>query len=486
MTIRRRISFAASLMCAVSLLAAAPAGAQSLTESVERMDMGETPESFSDLARRLMPAVVNITTRQTVASGLPQFEDGSPLERFNPFFGRDEDGFSQEGSLGSGFVISAEGLVITNNHVIENADEITAVFSDGREIEAELVGTDPETDVAVLRLLTDDDMPFVEFADSESAEVGDWVMAIGNPFGFGGSVSAGIISARNRNTGGRYDDFIQTDAAINRGNSGGPLFTLDGEVVGVNTAIISPTGGSVGIGFAIPSNMVRNIADQLIEFGELRRGWLGVSVQGIDENIARAYGVAGDEGVIVTRVESGGPADLAGLETGDLILTFNGETVEDQRALTRIVADAGVEATVDVGIIRDRRASMIEVTLGELDTGRQDEEELDIPESPVTDNALGLEFAAIDPSVRRRYGIPSDIEGVLVNSVSPRGPSFGQLQKGDVILEMGFETVFSVEDAVAAMETARTTPETPLLLRVWRGGGGGFTVFVSIELEPVS
>ncbi|MEO0465296.1 MAG: Do family serine endopeptidase [Pseudomonadota bacterium] len=486
MTIRLKSAWAASLLSAAVLAVAAPAGAQSLTDSVERMDMGETPESFSDLARRLMPAVVNITTRQTVASGLPQFENGAPLERFNPFFGRDDDGFRQEGSLGSGFVISADGLVITNNHVIENADEITAVFSDGTEIEAELVGTDPETDVAVLRLLTSSDMPFVEFADSESAEVGDWVMAIGNPFGFGGSVSAGIISARNRNTGGRYDDFIQTDAAINRGNSGGPLFTLGGEVVGVNTAIISPTGGSVGIGFAIPSNMVRNIADQLIEFGELRRGWLGVSVQGIDDGIARAYGVSDDAGVIVTRLDEDGPAAEAGLQTGDLIRTFNGEVVEDVRALTRIVADAGVDTAVDVEIIRDRRARTLNVTLGELDTGREEEEDIDIPESPVTDNALGVEFASIDPTARRRYGVPSDIDGVLVNSVSPRGPSFGQLQKGDVILEMGFDTVSSVDDAVQAMETARANPDTPLLMQVWRGGGGGFTVFVSIELDAVS
>ncbi|MCI4646156.1 MAG: Do family serine endopeptidase [Hyphomonadaceae bacterium] len=476
-------------LCLAALLALVPfgAGAQSLSDHAEAVDMSDAPESFSELAKRLMPAVVNITTRQTVAPrGLPEFPEGSPLERFNPFFGRDEEGYRQEGSLGSGFVISADGLVITNNHVIENADEITAVFSDGTELQAELIGTDPETDVAVLRLISSDPLPYVEFADSESTEVGDWVMAIGNPFGFGGSVSAGIISARNRNTGGRYDDFLQTDAAINRGNSGGPLFNLAGEVVGVNTAIISPTGGSVGIGFAIPSNMVRRVADQLVEFGELRRGWLGVSVQGIDADIARAYGVDSASGVIITRVEEDGPAAEAGLEVGDLIRTFNGEDVSDTRALTRIVADAGVDVAVDVELVRDRRTRMLEVTLGELDTGRDEPEIEEIPELSITDNALGVEFVTLDETTRRRYGIPSDILGVVVNSVSPRGPSFGKLEKGDVILEMGFDPVSSVADAVEEMEEANTRPETPLLIQVWRGGRGGYKVFFSIQLDATS
>ena len=465
----------------------APALAQSLSDAAEAVDMSDAPESFSELAKRLMPAVVNITTKQTVAPrGLPEFEEGSPLERFNEFFGRNEDGFRQQGSLGSGFVISADGLVITNNHVIENADEITCVFSDGREIRAELVGTDPETDVAVLKLDTSETLAFVELADSDAAEVGDWVMAIGNPFGFGGSVSAGIISAQNRATGGRYDDFIQTDAAINRGNSGGPLFNLAGEVVGVNTAIISPTGGSIGIGFAIPANMVKRIADQLVEFGELRRGWLGVSVQGIDSDIARSYGVEGDDGVIVTRVEEGGPAADAQLQVGDLIRTFNGEVVADQRALTRIVADAGVGAQVELGIVRDRRSRMLEVTLGELDTGRSETEDEELPELAVTDNALGVEFAPLDETARRRYGIPADIEGVVVNSVSPRGASFGKLEKGDVIIEMGFDPVARVADAVEEMDEAAAQPDTPLLIQVWRPGRGGYKAFFSIQLDVTS
>ena len=479
-------TFAAAI--AFALVSGLPAVGQSLTERAGDVDMSDAPESFSALARRLMPSVVNITTRQTVApQGLPEFPEGSPLERFNPFFGRDEDGFRQEGSLGSGFVISADGLVITNDHVIKDADEINAVFSDGRTLKAELVGTDPETDVAVLQLQTEEELPFVELADSESAEVGDWVIAIGNPFGFGGSVSAGIISAVNRDTGGRYDDFIQTDAAINRGNSGGPLFNLAGEVVGVNTAIISPTGGSVGIGFAIPSNMVRSISGQLIEYGELRRGWLGVSVQGIDENIARSYGVEDTNGVIVTRIDEGGPADKSELEIGDLIRRFGDEKITDVRSLTRIVAEAGVGAEIDLRVIRDRRARTIAVTLGELDTGRDGApEEEEVPELAVTDNALGVEFATLDETSRRRYGVPSDVEGVIVNSVSPRGPSFGKLAKGDTIIEMGFERVSSVTEAVEAMDKAAASPDTPLLVRVWRGGQGGYEAFFSIPLDATS
>ncbi|MEM0985445.1 MAG: Do family serine endopeptidase [Pseudomonadota bacterium] len=477
----------AGLLLAGAILAVSPAAArQSITDDVAVNDARATPESFSDLARQLMPAVVNITTRQTIAPNLPDFPEGSPLERFNPFFGRDEEGFRQEGSLGSGFVISADGLVITNDHVIKDADEINAVFADGKTIRAELVGTDPDTDVAVLRLITDDALPFVEFADSDQADVGDWVIAIGNPFGFGGSVSAGIISARNRDTGGRYDDFIQTDAAINRGNSGGPLFNLDGEVVGVNTAIISPTGGSVGIGFSIPSNMVQSISDQLIEFGTLRRGWLGVNVQPADEAIAEAYGVAGREGVVITRVTAGSPAESAGLAVGDLILEIDGAAIPDVRTLTRLVGDAGVDTAVALSVIRNRRERVVEVTLGELDTGGEKDEEAEIPESVLTSNPAGLELVAMDESLRRRYRVPKDIDGVVVGSVSPRGPAFGKINKGDVILEMDFTTVTTPQDAMAAIEASAAAGTGPLLMRVWRTGSSGVSVFVAISLEAGS
>ncbi len=473
----RRTVFALSL----ALIASGPVMGQSLTDVVEAVDQGDRPESFSDLSKRLMPAVVNITTSRVVASELPQFEEG-PLQDFNEFFGRDPEGFSQEGALGSGFVISADGLIVTNNHVIEGADEINAIFSDGRTLRAELIGTDPATDVAVLKVEQDEPFPFVEWADSEKAEVGDWVMAIGNPFGFGGSVSVGIVSARNRDIqSGNYDNYIQTDAAINSGNSGGPLFNLNGEVLGVNTAIITPTGGSVGLGFSIPSNLVKQVSEQLIEYGKARRGWFGVNIQDADRGIAKAYGLEEGSGVILTRITDDGPASKADFEIGDLILEFDGRPVKDERALSRIVADTEIGKQVDVLLVRDGRTRTVSFELGELDAGT-DEEETETPEtdSTLTDNPLGVDFVELTEDDRRRYRIPGDVNGVLVRVVSPRGPSFGKLQKGDVVTEMAFETVETPEDAMLAMDEAMSRTDQPLLLRVYRRGQ---TLFEAIDLE---
>ncbi|MEL7128036.1 MAG: Do family serine endopeptidase [Pseudomonadota bacterium] len=441
----------------------------------------EAPESFSKLAKRLMPAVVNISTSQTVATGLPNFPSDSPLERFNPFFNRDDDGFRRQGSLGSGFVISSDGLIVTNNHVIESADQIEAVFSDGRTLLATLVGRDADTDLAVLKVESEDPLPFVEFADSDIAEVGDWVMAIGNPFGFGGSVSAGIISALERDIqSGRYDNFIQTDAAINRGNSGGPLFTLSGEVVGVNTAIISPTGGSVGIGFSIPANLARQVTDQIVEYGAPRRGWLGVNVQPVTEDIAAAYGRDDTGGVLITNVADDGPALAAGIEVGDLVLTFDGREVESTRSLTRIVADTEIGKQVRVGLVRNKSSRSVTVTLGELERPEDEEEKPELPDAGLANNSVGLQTGRIDDDARRRYGISRDVTGALVMSVSPRGPSFGKLQKGDVIVEAAFEPINGPTAFRDAIETAETTPDVPLLLQVKRAGRD---TFFSIRLD---
>ncbi len=468
------------------LLIGEPAAAQrasqadtSLSDTVATINQKQAPETFSKLAKRLMPAVVNITTSQTIApEGLPEFPDGSPLERFNEFFGRDPDGFRREGSLGSGFLISSEGTVITNNHVIENADEINVVFNSGRTLKAVLIGTDPETDVAVLKVESDTPLPHVDFADSDAAEVGDWVMAIGNPFGFGGSVSAGIISARNRDIqSGRYDDFIQTDAAINRGNSGGPLFNLNGEVIGVNTAIISPTGGSVGLGFSIPSNLVNQVSGQIIEYGKPRRGWFGVNVQGIDQGIADAYGVSEPKGVIITSIDGEGPAASADFEVGDLVLTFDGKMVENVRGLSRIVAETTINEDVAVDIVRDRKRKTVSFTIGELQSDAEVTEREPLPENALAQNPLGAELKTIDDDARRRYGIARDIEGVIVNSVSASGPSFGKLAKGDVITEMGFEKISSLEEAFAALDPGNA-PASGLLVRVHRSGQ---TMFFTIQ-----
>lgn len=463
------------------LMGVSPAMGQSLSDSVERVEQDTRPDSFSELSKRLMPAVVNITTSKVVASDLPQFEDG-PLQDFNEFFGRDPEGFSQEGALGSGFVISADGLIVTNNHVIEGADEINAIFSDGRTIRAELIGTDEATDVAVLKVAQDDPFPYVEWADSEQAEVGDWVMAIGNPFGFGGSVSVGIVSARNRDiNSGNYDNYIQTDAAINSGNSGGPLFNLNGEVLGVNTAIITPTGGSVGLGFSIPSNLVKQISEQLITYGKARRGWFGVNIQNADRDLAKAYGLEEGTGVILTRITDDGPASNADFEIGDLILEFDERPVTNERALSQIVADTEIGKQVDVKLVRDGRTRIVTFELGELNSNTEDDEP-EVPEtdSTLTDNPLGVDFVAMDEDDRRRYRVPSDVSGVLVRSVSPRGPSFGKLYKGDVVTEMSFDKVETPEDALVAMDGALEQTGQPMLLRVYRQGQ---TLFEAIDIE---
>ena len=478
-----------SALAALGFIAAfvLPVSAQgSLSRPLDGLDQKVQPQNFRDLSKRLMPAVVNISTQQTIApNGLPTFPEGSPMERFNEFFGRDEDGFQRQGSLGSGFVISPDGIIITNNHVIENADEIEINFSDGRVLEATLIGRDRDTDLAVLKVNSRTPLPYVDLADSDRAEVGDWVIAIGNPFGFGGSVSAGIISARNRDlNSGRSDDFIQTDAAINRGNSGGPLFNLGGEVVGVNTAIISPTGGSVGIGFSVPANLVKRISKQLIEHGKVRRSWLGVNVQDADAALVKAYKAKGKGGVIVTRITNDGPADRAKLEVGDLVLSFDGKAVASVREMTRLISDAPIGKTVALSIIRDGKARNVSVTLGELEDDDDAASASALPDMPASSNDLGAELQGIDDDIRRRFGIPKDVEGVVVTSVSARGRAFGKLSRGDVIVEVNFAKVSTVTDTVSRVETAMTTPHQPLLLRVKRRGDAGwFDQFLSIELS---
>lgn len=474
-------------VCVAALVGVALTGGASAQANLNlsdgpSVDVHSVPQSFSKLANRMMPAVVSITTSQTVANNLPRFDQDNPLGQFNPFFNRgDEDGFRRQGALGSGFVISDDGLIITNNHVIEAADEIEAVFADGTTRRAVLIGRDEDTDLAVLKVEAEDKLPYVALADSDTAEVGDWVMAIGNPLGFQGSVSVGVVSALERDIqSGRYDSYIQTDAAINRGNSGGPLFTLAGEVLGVNTAIISPSGGSIGIGFSIPSNLVKQITDQIVELGAPRRGWLGVNVDPVTDTLAKAYGLDDTTGVIVTNVLDDSPAEEAKLEVGDLVLKFDGREIESVRGLTRAVADTEVGKLVTVNIVRDGRARDLSVKLGELERAEDEEKKVEIPENGLPNNTVGLRTGRIDDGARRNYSIPKDVEGVLVVSVSPRGPAFGKIRKGDVIMEAGFKTVETVLDFEAALEKAEETPEKPFLMRLKRRG---LDVFFAIELN---
>lgn len=438
------------------VLIAAPASAQRFPA-----------EGFADLADRLSPSVVNISAAQRIGSGesgLPDFPEGSPLERFNELFG---DAPRIANSLGSGFIIDAEGIVVTNNHVIEDADEVEVTLSDGRTFPAEFVGRDAATDLAVLRIQSSEPFPYVEWGNSDAARVGDWVIAIGNPFGLGGSLTAGVISARGREIGGRYDDYIQTDVAINRGNSGGPLFNLDGEVVAVNTAIYSPTGASVGISFSIPSNLARHVVDQLLEYGETRRGWLGVSVQPVTSGMAPALGLTTPRGAIISRVEEGGPGDEAGIETGDLILRFDGREVPDSRSLPRMVAETDVGREVVIALRRRGENQTIRATVGRL----QEEgtpatpARRDAPQpQPDLETVLGLTLAPLDDASRRRYRVHPEAQGVLVTAVDPDSDAAGKVRPGDVIEEVAWSPVASVEEVRNVVEAASGSGEILLVL----------------------
>jgi serine protease Do len=481
------IRTAAAVFALISVMA--PASLAQTGGSLSRpgapVDAKTAPQSFSALSKRLMPAVVNISTSQVVATRLPTFPEGSPAERFNEYFGRNDDGFQRQGSLGSGFVISSDGYIVTNNHVIEKADTIEVTFSDGRTLDAKIIGRDKDTDIAVLKISSRTPLPFVDLADSDKAEVGDWVIAIGNPLGFGGSVSAGIISATGRDLNtGRSDNFIQTDAAINQGNSGGPLFNLNGQVVGVNTAIISQSGGSIGLGFSVPSNTVKRISAALIKDGRVSRPWLGVNVQDADAALIKAYRAKGTTGAIVTRITDASPAAKAKLEVGDLILSIDGRTVAGVRDMTRQLSEKPIGKAISLNIVRDGRARDVSVTLGELPD--EDEPATAAPsETAGMSNDLGADLVALDDDVRRRFGAPRDMSGVAVTAVSTRGRAYNKLRKGDVIVEVNFQTVSAVADVIKRLDTAMRTPNQPILIRVKRRGetGGWFDQFVSIEIK---
>ncbi|KGJ06403.1 serine protease Do [Paracoccus halophilus] len=443
------------------------------------------PESFADLVEQVSPAVVNITTTATVSSPLargPQFPEGSPFSDLFREFGF--PGFPDQGSpfnrgapterrsnaLGSGFVISADGLIVTNNHVIVDADEIEIEFFSGEKLPAEVVGRDEKTDIAVLRVESDEALPFVSFGDSDVARVGDWVLALGNPLGQGFSASTGIVSARNRALSGTYDDFIQTDAAINRGNSGGPLFNMDGEVIGVNTAILSPNGGSIGIGFSMASNVVSKVVEQLEQFGETRRGWLGVKIQPVTQDIADSLGMTDVRGAMVTDVPSGPAAD-AGMRAGDVIIDFAGGEVEDPRDLVRRVADAPVGEAVEVIVLRNGEPVELQVTLGrrELAEGGGSGEISSAAESAT--DLMGMTVAPLTPEIAAELGVSRDMRGLVVQSVDPSGAAADKgLTAGDVITEAGQQPVETMADLEDRISEAREAGRKSVLLMVRRAG----------------
>ena len=455
------------------------------------------PESFAPLVKKLKPAVVNIQVTQQPGKGnsgegpqIPQVPPGSPFEEFfKDFFDkrRQQNPHSRPlVSVGSGFVVDADGLIVTNNHVIDGADEIRVFFSDGESLDAELVGTDPKTDVAVLRVKPDEGMELtaVPWGNSDTAEEGDWVIAIGNPLGLGGTVTAGIVSARGRDIrSGPYDDFIQTDASINKGNSGGPLFNVAGEVIGINTAIFSQTGGSIGIGFSVPSNLARPVVDQLVQFGRTKRGWLGVRIQQVTPEIAEGLGLDEPKGALVSDVTGESPAGDAGITSGDVIIEFNGREIEEMRRLPRIVAETAVGKTVPVKVWRKGELKTFQVTLGEREKAEQvlaatDPEETTKPVEQ-TLNQLGLKLSPITDALREEFSIERE-DGAVVTDVA-EGSSAAEkgLQPGDIIVEVNQEAVKTPSDVAEKVSKLDGRNSKSVLLLVQRGDS---RLFVAVKL----
>ena len=470
---RTAIAILISAMVALAtLLAALPARAQSAP-----------PATFADLVDQVGDAVVNITTSAVVAGRQgpgPMVPEGSPLEDFfNDFLDRQgpEQGPRRSQALGSGFVISEDGFIVTNNHVIEGADEILIEFRSGRMLEAALIGTDPNTDIALLKVEADGPLPFVPFGDSEAMRVGDWVMAMGNPLGQGFSVSVGIVSASGRALSGTYDDYIQTDAAINRGNSGGPLFNLDGEVIGVNTAILSPTGGSIGIGFAMSSDVVTNVVAQLREFGETRRGWLGVRIQDVTDDIAEGLGLEQARGALVTDVPEG-PAREGGVEVGDVILSLDGDEIDDTRELVRLVGESAEGQTIRVLVFRDGETQTLRVTLGRRETAESTAFPTDPGGAPApapASEVLGMRLAPLTDELREQLGAQSVTGGLVVEAVDPASDAAAKgLQPGDVITEVAQQPVTDVATFETRVQTAIDNGQKSILLLIRRAGNPRF------------
>lgn len=452
------------------------------------------PDSFADLAEKLLPSVVNISTTQNVISdksgerGAPgrRQPPGSPFEEFFKDFldrngqrsDRPEFGPRKATSLGSGFIVDAAGYIVTNNHVIEGADEINVILHDNTRLKAELLGRDSKTDIAVLKVKTDRKLVPAVWGDSDAARVGDWVLAIGNPFGLGGSVSAGILSARQRDIhSGPYDDYLQTDAAINRGNSGGPMFNTKGEVIGINTAIYSPSGGSIGIGFAIPSNIAREVANELIGDPEhvVHRGWLGVRIQAVTDDVAETLGLDRPRGALVASVNENGPAQTGGIQPGDVILSFDGKPVSDMRHLPRVVAATKAGKTVPVTVWRKRRKETMQVAVGRLQETEEaalDDASKDQPSvsDDATVSALGLTLSNITDALKDKFSLKDD-KGVVVTDVANDSPAAQKgLEPGDVILEASQEEIKNPGQVAAKIAEAKKAGRSSILVLVDRQG----------------
>jgi serine protease Do len=460
-----KTTIAAAVVLIALCWGAAPAAARS------------APESFADLAEAVLPAVVNISTTQTITANSGDVQDFEDL--FRDFFDKQNpnrrEGPRRSTSLGSGFIIDPTGYIVTNNHVVSDAEEVTVRLHDDTNLKAEIVGRDEKTDLALLKVEARKPLPFVKWGDSDAIRIGDWVVAIGNPFGLGGSVTAGIVSARQREiNAGPYDDFIQTDASINKGNSGGPMFNMSGEVIGINTAIFSPSGGSVGIGFAVPSALARNVIEQIRQFGHTRRGWLGVNIQTVTDELAEGLKLPRPSGALVSNVADGSPAADAGIEKGDVILKFDGRDIGEMRRLPRIVADTPIDKTVDVVLWRDGREQRVKVKIGELNEA----EVAALPEQPETQapeaakvEALGMSLAEVTPELRQQFQLDESAAGVLVIGVAEGSPASEKgLQAGDVVVEVDQKEVATPSDVQAQIAAARKANQRVVTFLIYRQG----------------
>ncbi len=435
------------------------------------------PDGFADLAAKVTPAVVNIATvgTQTVRGDddseawMQNIPKDSPFyDLFRRFEQRSEPRSERVRALGSGFIIDPSGYVVTNNHVVDSAQHITVTLQDGRKFDAKVIGRDPKTDVALLKVESNEKLPAVEFGDSDKARVGDWVMAVGNPFGLGGTVTAGIISARNRDIhSGPYDDYLQIDAPINKGNSGGPLFDMDGKVVGINTAIYTPNGGSIGIGFAIPASVARSVIDQLRAHGRIDRGWLGVGVQPVTKDVADSFGLDRVRGGLVAQVMPDSPASRAGIRLGDIILSVDGKAIDQSRDLPRVVAALKQNARAEIVVWRDKKEQTLAVTVGAQPS---DQASLKSRQNQAEKSMYGLALAPLTVETRDAFGISNETRGVLIARVVPGGPAAEQgLSAGDVILRIGNERVTDPDAAMKLLDAAKKAGKAVVALVAHKG-----------------
>jgi serine protease Do len=476
----------AALAAAIIILPARPAAARG-------------PENIADIAEQVIDAVVNVSSSQKVSAhidNLPDLPPGSPMEKFfDEFFkhhrgeGGDFDHAPHRvNSLGSGFIIDPSGLIVTNNHVIADADEINVILNDGTKLTAEVVGRDSKSDLALLRVHPDKPLHAVKFGDSDKLRLGEWVIAIGDPFSLGGTVTAGIVSARNRDIQtGPYDNFIQTDAAINKGNSGGPLFNLNGEVVGVNTAIFSPSGGSIGIGFAIPSDSAVPVIEQLRQYGETRRGWLGVRIQQVTDDIAESLNIKPPRGALVAGVDDKGPAKPAGIEAGDVVVSFDGHDIKEMHDLPRVVADTPIGKEVDVVVIRKGKEETHKVTIGRLKDNEKVAEakkETAPEQKSVVQKTLGLELSSLSDDLRKKFKIRDNVKGVVVTgvdaSVATAAPD-KRLAPGDVIVEVQYQSVGNPADLQTRIDQLKAQGKKVAVILV--SNADGETRFVALSLQ---